>query len=77
MGDPKENQNGKEPKDDGESKGKLSPEEIKQHLDKILQQEKIDFSGAIEISGTVDEETGGYGCVAFLSKKGFLTSSSS
>ncbi len=31
-----------------------------------------DFSGAIEISGTADEETGGFGGVAFLAEKGFF-----
>ena len=36
-------------------------------------EESIDFPGAIEISGTVDEETGGYGGVAFLAEKGFFS----
>ena len=31
-----------------------------------------DFSGAIEISGTADEETGGFGGVAYLSEKGYF-----
>ena len=31
-----------------------------------------DHAGAIEISGTVDEESGGYGGVAFLAEKGIL-----
>ncbi len=31
-----------------------------------------DFSGAIEISGTADEETGGYGGVAYLAEKGLF-----
>jgi succinyl-diaminopimelate desuccinylase len=31
-----------------------------------------DFQGAIEISGTADEETGGYGGVAYLAEKGFF-----
>lgn len=31
-----------------------------------------DFAGAIEISGTADEETGGYGGVAYLAEKGFF-----
>ncbi|WP_270731815.1 acetylornithine deacetylase/succinyl-diaminopimelate desuccinylase family protein [Shimia sp. Alg240-R146] len=31
-----------------------------------------DFSGAIEISGTADEESGGYGGVAHLAEKGFF-----
>jgi len=30
-----------------------------------------DYAGSIEISGTADEETGGYGGVAFLAEKGF------
>jgi len=36
-------------------------------------EENIHFPGAIEISGTVDEETGGYGGVAFLAEKGFFS----
>lgn len=32
-----------------------------------------DFSGAIEISGTADEETGGFGGVAYLAEQGFFT----
>ncbi|MDF0600319.1 acetylornithine deacetylase/succinyl-diaminopimelate desuccinylase family protein [Psychromarinibacter sp. C21-152] len=32
-----------------------------------------DFGGAIEISGTADEETGGYGGVAWLSEKGYFS----
>lgn len=32
-----------------------------------------DFAGAIEISGTVDEETGGYGGVAYLAGKGYFS----
>ena len=31
------------------------------------------YSGAIEISGTADEETGGFGGVAYLAEKGFFT----
>ena len=31
-----------------------------------------DFRGAIEISGTADEESGGYGGVAYLAEKGFF-----
>ncbi len=31
-----------------------------------------DFAGAIEISGTADEETGGYGGVAYLSEQGYF-----
>ncbi len=36
-------------------------------------EEGCDFDGAIEISGTVDEETGGYGGVAYLSERGFFS----
>lgn len=32
-----------------------------------------DFAGAIEISGTADEETGGYGGVAWLAGKGYFS----
>ena len=32
-----------------------------------------DFNGSIEFSGTADEETGGYGGVAYLAEKGILT----
>ncbi|SEW43599.1 succinyl-diaminopimelate desuccinylase [Cognatiyoonia koreensis] len=32
-----------------------------------------DFEGAIEISGTADEESGGYGGVAYLAEKGFFS----
>lgn len=32
-----------------------------------------DFPGAIEISGTVDEESGGYGGVAYLAERGFFS----
>ena len=32
-----------------------------------------DFKGAIEISGTADEETGGYGGVAYLAEQGFFS----
>lgn len=32
-----------------------------------------DFHGAIEISGTADEESGGYGGVAYLAEKGYFT----
>ena len=31
-----------------------------------------DFAGAVEISGTADEETGGYGGVAYLAEKGYF-----
>jgi len=41
-------------------------------MEAILE-EGIDFPGGIEISGTVDEETGGYGGVAFLAEKGFFS----
>jgi len=41
-------------------------------MEAILE-EGIDFPGVIEISGTVDEETGGYGGVAFLAEKGFFS----
>jgi len=33
-----------------------------------------DYPGAIEISGTVDEETGGFGGVAYLAEKGWFSS---
>ncbi|WP_416235121.1 acetylornithine deacetylase/succinyl-diaminopimelate desuccinylase family protein [Pararhodobacter sp.] len=32
-----------------------------------------DYAGAIEISGTADEESGGYGGVAYLAEKGFFS----
>lgn len=32
-----------------------------------------DFAGAIEISGTADEESGGYGGVAYLAEQGFFS----
>ena len=32
-----------------------------------------DFAGAIEISGTADEETGGYGGVAWLAERGYFS----
>ncbi len=35
--------------------------------------EGIDFAGAIEISGTVDEETGGYAGVAWLAERGHFS----
>ncbi|MBT8413629.1 MAG: acetylornithine deacetylase/succinyl-diaminopimelate desuccinylase family protein, partial [Boseongicola sp.] len=31
-----------------------------------------DYAGSIEVSGTADEETGGYGGVAYLAEKGFF-----
>lgn len=33
-------------------------------------EEHVDFAGSIEISGTADEETGGYGGVAYLAEQG-------
>lgn len=33
----------------------------------------IDFPGAIEISGSVDEESGGYGGVGYLAEKGYFS----
>ncbi|MEZ5934388.1 MAG: acetylornithine deacetylase/succinyl-diaminopimelate desuccinylase family protein [Alphaproteobacteria bacterium] len=33
----------------------------------------IDFQGAVEISGTVDEESGGFGGVAHLARQGFFS----
>ncbi len=35
-------------------------------------EEYPDFAGAIEISGTADEESGGYGGVAYLAEKGYF-----
>ena len=32
-----------------------------------------DFAGAIEVSGTADEETGGYGGVAYLAERGYFS----
>jgi succinyl-diaminopimelate desuccinylase len=32
-----------------------------------------DFTGAVEISGTADEETGGFGGVAYLAQKGYFS----
>jgi len=32
-----------------------------------------EFAGAVEISGTADEETGGYGGVAYLAQRGFFS----
>ena len=31
-----------------------------------------DYAGSIEISGTADEETGGFGGVAWLAEKGYF-----
>lgn len=36
-------------------------------------EEGDDFAGAIEVSGTVDEESGGYGGVAYLAEKGWFS----
>ena len=33
----------------------------------------LDWPGAVEISGSVDEETGGYGGVAYLAKQGYFS----
>jgi len=41
-------------------------------LESILA-EGVEFAGALEISGTVDEESGGYGGVCFLAKEGFFS----
>lgn len=41
-------------------------------LESILD-EGADFAGALEISGTVDEESGGFGGVCFLAKEGFFS----
>lgn len=38
-----------------------------------LLEEHNDLPGALEISGTVDEETGGYGGVGYLAKQGFFS----
>lgn len=38
-----------------------------------LLEEVPDFPGAIEISGTVDEESGGYGGVAYLAERGYFS----
>jgi succinyl-diaminopimelate desuccinylase len=38
-----------------------------------LVEEAGDLPGALEISGTVDEESGGYGGVGFLAKQGFFS----
>jgi len=38
-----------------------------------LLEEMPDFAGAIEISGTVDEESGGYGGVAWLAERGHFS----
>ena len=51
-------------------KGGLSASVIA--IETILE-EGIDFPGTIENSGTFDEETGGYGGVAYLAKKGFFS----
>jgi succinyl-diaminopimelate desuccinylase len=41
-------------------------------LESILD-EGVDFAGALELSGTVDEESGGFGGVCFLAKEGFFS----
>ena len=41
-------------------------------VESILE-EGMDFPGALEISGTVDEESGGFGGVGFLAKEGFFS----
>src|SRR5258706_10826698 len=33
----------------------------------------VDLPGALEISGTADEETGGYGGVAYLAERGWFS----
>ncbi len=38
-----------------------------------LIESEVDLPGSIEISGTVDEETGGYGGVAYLAHQGFFS----
>lgn len=38
-----------------------------------LLEENPDFAGALEVSGTVDEESGGYGGVGYLAKQGFFS----
>lgn len=38
-----------------------------------LMEIRPDFPGAIEISGTVDEESGGYGGVAYLAEQGYFS----
>ncbi|MGD1880176.1 MAG: acetylornithine deacetylase/succinyl-diaminopimelate desuccinylase family protein [Kiloniellaceae bacterium] len=38
-----------------------------------LLEEHADLPGALEISGTVDEESGGYGGVGYLAKQGFFS----
>jgi len=38
-----------------------------------LLEERNDLPGALEVSGTVDEETGGYGGVGYLAKQGFFS----
>ena len=38
-----------------------------------LLEEGISFPGSLEFSGTVDEETGGYGGVAYLAHQGFFS----
>lgn len=38
-----------------------------------LLEERDDLPGVLEVSGTVDEESGGYGGVGYLAKKGFFS----
>ncbi|MBP0439691.1 acetylornithine deacetylase/succinyl-diaminopimelate desuccinylase family protein [Tianweitania sediminis] len=39
----------------------------------VFIEQNPDFAGAIEISGTVDEESGGFGGVAYLASKGYFS----
>jgi len=42
-------------------------------VEALLEVHGRDFPGAIEISGTVDEESGGFGGVAYLAEKGYFS----
>ncbi len=42
-------------------------------VEALLEEHGRDFPGAIEISGTVDEESGGYGGVAYMAEKGYFS----
>ncbi|PLX35921.1 MAG: succinyl-diaminopimelate desuccinylase [Hyphomicrobiales bacterium] len=42
-------------------------------VEAFLEEVGDDFPGAIEISGTVDEETGGYGGVGYLAERGYFS----
>jgi len=42
-------------------------------VEALLEEHGRDFPGAIEISGTVDEESGGFGGVAYMAEKGFFS----